>query len=239
MRADFDRAEGTATVRRRSRADTAPKPAWPCLHPESIRWSGGACHRDLAIDLTFENPSETATRPVCAIVQVAELGAFVPWHPLTALRVPAMPPHETLTVSTVVDPNACTGLHLNGFGTPGSSPHFAGNLNVFVPGALAAERHLCHWDAVGPSTRVASFHVGDGRADDYTFSFECEPGGWLGRIEGHPWDVPVRFAHAHLRLRIAASRRAPSGRCIVWVSRASTRQRVPIEFELRTSGPAP
>lgn len=233
MRADLDKADGTASVRRHSGVDALSNPPWPCLHRESIRWSGGACWCDLVIELTFDNSSAVPTRPLCAIVQVAEFGAFVPWHPLTALRVPAIAPHGRITVSTVVDPNESRDLHLDGFGTPGSSQHFAGNLNVFVPGGLVAERHWRRIRLVEEPLHVASFHVGDGHADDYTLSFECEPHGWLGHIDGLAWNVPVRLESVQLQLRLAATTASRSGRCIVWVSRASTRQRVPIEFELQ------
>ena len=78
----------------------------------------------------------------------------------------------------------------------------------------------------------ALFIVGDGHPDEYTFSFESEPSGWKTNIEEIEWGEPVTIASSNLGVRMKAPADAAFGRVTIWVERASTSQRVPVEFEL-------
>lgn len=52
----------------------------------------------VAVSIRIANLSPGRSRPQVAILQAAPLGAFVPWRPLTTVRVPALEPGETFVV---------------------------------------------------------------------------------------------------------------------------------------------
>jgi hypothetical protein len=64
----------------------------PVVRREGIDWRGGIGGAPLEIRLAFENPGTVRTAPATARVEVAAFGAFLPWRPLTAVSVPAIPP---------------------------------------------------------------------------------------------------------------------------------------------------
>jgi len=66
--------------------------ALPIIRREGIDWRGGIEGAPLEIRLEFENPGTVRTAPATARVEVAAFGAFLPWRPLTAVSVPAIPP---------------------------------------------------------------------------------------------------------------------------------------------------
>jgi len=235
--------------------------ALPLLRREGIRWSGGVNGEDLVIELEFENPAARPTRMMSAIVQIAEFGAFVPWRPLTVVRVPPIPPGGRRTVTTAVDPDDPKDLAIPGFGRHASvnprpvsgwgwhallarlvgteqaasmpHPHFVGNLNVFVPGSKPVERHVNRTIKLDPDNHnLALFIVGDGVGDEYRFSFESDPPGWDTRIERIEWNEPVRIAFQRFGVSMKAPDGTKSGRVTIWVERVSTSERVPVEFEL-------
>jgi hypothetical protein len=120
--------------------------------------------------------------------------------------------------------------------------HFIGNLNVFVSGADPVERHVAPICLDRKRQNIAAFVVGDGTRDVYTFSFEAQTPGWHAFLpsallddspgQGVAWDVPIEFGFGSVMLVLIAPNNVESDRVMVWVTRASTQQRVPIEFEL-------
>jgi hypothetical protein len=54
------------------------------------------------IEVTVRNPSDQVSEPAFMNLQFADFGAFLPWHPLQRLRVPAIVPWGRTTVSTEV-----------------------------------------------------------------------------------------------------------------------------------------
>jgi hypothetical protein len=116
---------------------------------------------------------------------------------------------------------------------PFQCPHFVGNLNVFVTRRAPVERHLERAIGLRPGREnFALFVVGDGKRDRYTFSVECEEAGWALELPGIAWDRPVEITSGAVALRIRPPSRAESGKISILVQRESTRQRVPVEFEL-------
>lgn len=79
---------------------------------------------------------------------------------------------------------------------------------------------------------MAMFFVGDGQLDTYTFTFESTAPGWTAEIDGVTWSVPVEITQARLRLIMQPPDGVVSDEVKVWVTRQSTQQRVPVEFEL-------
>lgn len=71
----------------------------PVIRPEGIEWTGGVEGRPLLLHLTFENPHDERTRPTPAVLEVAEFGAFRPWHPLRTFVVPPVPPRGRLVLT--------------------------------------------------------------------------------------------------------------------------------------------
>jgi hypothetical protein len=237
---------------RRSKAASLPQ-----IQRQGIRWSGGVGRRNLVIELDFENRSAETTCASSASVQIARFGAFVPWSPLTAVHVPPIPPEGHRTVTAIVDPDDARGMDVPGLGARSASiaprrgplgalwrrlvaaamgeatdTHFVGNLNVLVGGSKPVERHVTRLKLDRQRTNLAVFHVGDGRLDEYTFSFEAGAPGWTVEIHGVEWGIPVVIASSSLTLLLEAPAKVECDRVTLWVTRASTAQRVPVEFEL-------
>lgn len=255
-------SNGVGFGSRRARRDRVVlPPTLPELRRQGIRWSGGVNGDDLVIELEFENPAPDRTRASSAIVHIAEFGAFVPWRPLTVIRVPPIPPGGRRTVVTAVDPEDPNDLAIPGFGKRDAlvprrlargglrglfaclfgeahdvtalQVHFVGNLNVFVPGSQPVERHVNRTIKLDPKKHnLAWFVVGDGARDTYTFTPESDPPGWSTEIQGVEWNEPVAIARSSFGVSMQAPAGATWGRVTIWVERASTAQRVPVEFEL-------
>ena len=64
-----------------------------------------------------------------------------------------------------------------------------------------------------------------------TLALEAPPS-WEARLFGAEWGKPVELRSGNLILAIVPPPRADSGHIAVWVDRESTRERVPVEFEL-------
>ncbi len=115
---------------------------------------------------------------------------------------------------------------------PDRFPHFVGNLNVFVTRKAPVERHIRRAVGFSPDRpNMAMFCIGDGRPDRYTLTLEAPPS-WEAMLLGAEWGKPVELSSGCLRLVIVPPTRADSGRIAVWVDRESTREKVPVEFEL-------
>jgi hypothetical protein len=217
----------------------------PRLRRHGIRWFGGV-GSPLRLELEFENPDRLPSAPAMARVEVAPFGAFLPWKPLTRVEVPPIAPGGRQVVTETLDGDArlppppvsmLSGLlaSIQGLPLPAGSPHFVGNLNVFVSRGRPVERHLQR--AIGlrrDRANIALFSVGDGRDDGYTFSPQADPG-WELEIPGVEWDRPRKIRLETLPLSITPPARAESGKVSVLVTRASTRETVPVEFELEAS----
>ncbi len=159
------------------------------------------------IEITVRNQGGRRSEPTAAVIQVAPLGAFGSWQPLTALRVPALDPREPVVLEWETDQSAPRLLGKPDRVTPrqlltaldsnddrrGRDPaglpsdllkmlgqggvHWAGNLNVFV-GSQSVERHLAQALRVYPGrVNMAMFVVGSGR-DAYAFRLAGNAVGW-------------------------------------------------------------
>jgi len=225
-----------------------PFPSWtsappdPVIRREGIRWTGGANGVPLRIALAFENPSDRPSAEAIARVDVAPFGAFLDWSPLTRVTVPSVPPGKRRVLTAT----------LAGDALPRSSPfqarsmafrlrrmsqtsgvHFVGNLNVYVNREAPVERHVQQAVGLRPDVdNFAMFCIGDGRPDEYTFSIGSAEPGWDVGILGVAWDAPVGISSSVIPLRIRPAPRAESGGVSVLIRRGSTRQVVPVEFEL-------
>jgi hypothetical protein len=237
----------------------APDLPCPIIRRESIRWTGGAGGMPLSIELVFENPAHRPSRKVIAHLEVAAFGAHLPWKPLTRVQVPPVPPWGRVRVGaagaasalaslvSLIGPGGPGGLPpagkdqgLRDFFPLGSSPHFVGNLNVYVTRSQPVERHVGHLVGLRPGcSNLAYFMVGDGRRDRYSFSVGSSDTGWALRLQGVEWDSPVEINHAMIPLCIQPPSRAQSGRVSVLVHRGSTGQKVPVEFCLEARAPGP
>jgi hypothetical protein len=226
----------------------------PIIRRESIHWTGGANRTPIRIQLDFENPEHRPSRMVSAHVEVASFGAFLTWKPLTTVQVPPVPPWGRVRIATaggdkalptlasLTIPSLARGLFRTGtlksfpdFFSRGSSPHFVGNLNVYVTRTQLVERHVGHAVGLRPGCQnLACFMVGDGRRDRYTFTIGQSDPGWDLRLQGVEWDTPVEIESAMILLGIEPPRRAQSGHVSVLVHRGSTGQKVPVEFCLET-----
>ena len=109
-----------------------------------------------------------------------------------------------------------------------------GNLNVFVPGTRPVERHVAPIKLDRRRRNLALFCIGGQPRDTYTFSFESGTPGWKAEIQGIDWDTPVTLSATSLPLGLEAPPDVVADRVTVWVERASTAERVPVEFELGT-----
>ena len=233
---------------------SAPDLPCPVIRRESIRWTGGAYGTPIRIELDFENPEHRPSRIVSAHLEVASFGAFLPWKPLTTVQVPPVPPWGRVRVATAGGDAArpllaglmvptitrrlfrtASPLNFQDFFPRGSSPHFVGNLNVYVTRSQPVERHRGHLVGLRPGRQnLACFMVGDGKKDRYTFSIgQVEPG-WDLRLQGVEWDSPVEFDSAMVLLSMKPPHRAQSGNLSVLVQRGSTGQKVPVEFCVET-----
>jgi hypothetical protein len=54
----------------------------------------------VSIQVVFWNRSVTTSQPTTGVLQVAPFGAFVPWQPLTTVRVPALGPGQAFQFRT-------------------------------------------------------------------------------------------------------------------------------------------
>jgi hypothetical protein len=218
----------------------------PRIRRRGIRWSGGA-GSPLILALEFENPDALPSAPSTVRVDVAPFGVFLPWNPLARVEVPPIAPGGRRVVTETLDGDeplppppasmfsgllaAIQGLPLPS-GSAHSAAHFVGNLNVFVSRGQPVERHL--QQAVGLRRGVpnfALFCVGDDRDDRYTFSPQADPG-WELKIAGVEWGRPRKIRSEILPLSITPPPAAESGKVSVLVTRGSTLETVPVEFEL-------
>lgn len=228
----------------------APATTWfdvlpdPVIRRKDIRWTGGMNGKPLRLELAFENPSRLLSAAAVAGVDVAPFGAFLRWSPLARVAVPSVPPggRRVLTATLAGDAELPRPPVLQGFPfapadllmramTAGA--HFAGNLNVYVRRAAPVERHVQGAVGLRPDRdNLAMFCVGDGKPDRYTFSIGSAEPGWEVEIPGVTWGAPVEIASQVIPLCIRPAPRAESGGVSVLVGRESTRQVVPVEFEL-------
>jgi hypothetical protein len=224
-------------------------PSWslappdPVIRREDIRWTGGANGVPLRIALAFENPSDRPSAEAIARVDVAPFGAFLDWSPLTRVTVPSVSPGKrrvltaTLAGDALPPPPALAAFSwasaVSRMSKMALDAHFVGNLNVFVSRAAPVERHVQRAVGLRPGRdNLALFCVGDGKADAYTFSIGSAEPGWDVEILGIAWGAPVQISSGVLALRIRPGPNAESGGVSVLVERGSTRQVVPVEFEL-------
>lgn len=226
----------------------------PRLERSGLSWVGGVAGQPLVLILEFLNPSPLASRQTVATVQVAPFGAFLPWTHLARVAVPPIPPGGRRRVTTTFDgddvtrriartaPDSNAGRLLWMLWRQrlkaGEPLHFVGNLNVFVSEGMPVERHLRRTIGLVPGQdNVALFRVGDLRLDTYTFHGEVEPDSWELELVGVPWGEPIAFETQIIVLRMRPPDDTQQGRVTLWVERRSTRERVPIEFELSTAAP--
>ena len=217
----------------------------PRIRRPGIRWTGGA-GSPLILALEFENPDALLSAPARVLVEVAPFGAFLPWRPMARVEVPPIAPGGRRVVTETLDGDAplppppadmFSGLlaSIQGLPLPSGSAHFVGNLNVFVSRGKPVERHLQR--AVGLRRGVpnyALFCVGDGRDDRYRFSPQADPG-WQLEIAGVAWGRSRKIRSELLPLSITPPPAAESGKVSVLVTRGSTLETVPVEFELEAS----
>lgn len=230
---------------------------FPVIEREGVLWTGGVGDEPLRVRLELENPSAILpTLPGTALLGVAPFGAFLRWKPLTRVSIPSLPPggrrFVTLTAGGEGNRNLLPSLPTRAFsqdfgawllGRAGLAafrhfktlnyPHFVGNLNVFVTRNAPVERHVQRAIGLRPGhDNLALFIVGDGKRDSYTFSVKDQEPGWQIELAGIAWERPVELSSSTILLRVSPPVKAETGRISILVSRESTRQRVPVEFEL-------
>jgi hypothetical protein len=224
-----------------SSSDVLPDPV---IRRQDIRWSGGSGGTPLRIELAFENPSRLPSAATAARVDVAPFGAFLRWSPLATIGMPSLPPGGRRVLTTTLAGDADLprppAINPTAFALASFFPrsvtagaHFVGNLNVHVNRSAPVERHVQRAIGLQPGVEnFALFCVGDGRPDRYTFSVGSLEPGWDVEVKGVAWGEAVEIDAATIPLRIRPSPRAESGGVSILVGRESTRQVVPIEFEL-------
>jgi len=110
--------------------------------------------------------------------------------------------------------------------------HFVGNLNVHLTRREPVERHQNR--SVGlrsGSANVVIFFVGDGTKDRYSFRLDAEPD-WDVRLADLPWGAPLTGTREIVLGAVRPPAGARHGRLAIWVTRHSTGEEVPVEFEL-------
>jgi hypothetical protein len=239
----------------------------------------------LSVEITIRNAGTRPSEPTFGILRSAPLGAFVPWRSLNVLRIPAInpggamvvrhrvqyrppaalgdankiPPGRLLTALGLDDsdePNQGTGLADDVMSLLGRGGlHWAGNLNLFFPGA-DVERHTAQALRVYPGRlNVAMFIVGGSRGDAYRFRLTGNATEWAARL----LDTDFRQAIAHgasasaglkedewhrpttglLLLAIEPPASTESGAVEVHVCQQSTGRQAVVEFTMdaRADGP--
>ncbi len=165
----------------------------------------------VAITVRVENRGLRRSRETVAVIRAAPLGAFVPWRPLTAVRVPALDPGESAELRTearrprpavlgdasrVPPQRLLTALaNDDARGQPGQpvlpadlmellgrpNQYWAGNLNIFL-GDRAVERHMAQALRVyAGRLNLAMFIVGSGR-DAYAFDVRGTAAEWQAAL---------------------------------------------------------
>src|SRR5262245_54044276 len=71
---------------------------------------GNISPEQVRIELTVTNDGDDPSSEQVAVVSAAVLGAFVPWKPLTVLRVPPLEPGESTVLAAVVPAPAVASL---------------------------------------------------------------------------------------------------------------------------------
>jgi len=116
--------------------------------------------------------------------------------------------------------------------------HFVGNLNVYVRESAPVERHMAV--AIGLQAgmeNMSTFIVGDGTEDSYTFRLEADSNWRVDLVPGS-WNTPISGPILVMAVRFIPPADAERGRVAIWVRRQSTKQDVPVEFELAAKAPA-
>lgn len=166
----------------------------------------------LSVAVHVRNTGPGLTRATPALLRSAPLGAFVPWEPLDTLIVPPLapgrstvlrgeyalpqpvalgnadriPPDRALVALGLGEPDrprrrrtpAADVMGLFGLG----SLHWAGNINLFFPGA-DVERHRALALRVHPGrTNMAMFVVGTGPTDRYRLEFSGTGTAWNPKL---------------------------------------------------------